>query len=253
MSNGKHGILRIIVLMVTFSLLITGPVTAGMTMKHGEGMGHGMVMHHQHIMLNHALGMVVEGSNMTMFGQMGIAKGIDDVSVDHGMMMMKNGRSLWNELMSGQTMTKMHGMGTSPTDDPMMAHTHKLAEAQVKVMDLLSKMSSSSMKGHGMAMHHQHIMLNHALKMAVEGSNMLMLGQMGMAKGIDDISVDHGKMMMKHAKTLFNETMSGEAMMEMHGGGVSPEADEHMAETHKLAEAILKVMNMLKMMPTVSE
>ena len=42
-------------------------------------------------------------------------------------------------------------------------------------------------------------------------------------------------------------------MMEMHGKGASPEKDKHMAYTHKLAEAQLKVINKLKMMPTVTE
>jgi hypothetical protein len=244
-------ILKFIALAVSMSFLFAIPANAVMEMKHGEGVGHGMAMHHQHIMLNHALGMTLEGSNMFMLGEMGMAKGIDKISVDHGKMMMKNGRDLWNELMSGDTMMKMHAGGKTPTDDPMMKDTHQLAEAQLKVMDLLSKMPSSSGMGHGMAMHHQHEMLNHALKMALEGSNMIMLGQMGMATGVDEISVEHGKMMMRNANSLFNEIMSGDTMMTMHGEGKSPEKDSAMAYTHKLAEAQMKVMNLLKMMPSV--
>lgn len=55
-----------------------------------------------------------------------------------------------------------------------------------------------SEKGHqghadtAMTMHHMHMMINHAVEMAAEGSSMLMLGQMDMAKGIDEISVKHG-------------------------------------------------------------
>jgi hypothetical protein len=114
----------------------SGSVFAG-GMKHE---GHGMTMHHQHLMLNHALGMVLEGSNMFMLGQMGMAKGVDETSVDHGKMMMKNGRSLYNDIMTGDAMTKMHGAGTSPKDDAGMSYTHEVAGAQLKVMDLLKKM-----------------------------------------------------------------------------------------------------------------
>ncbi len=236
--------------LIAVLFLLAGPVTAEMKMDHGSG--HGMAMHHQHQMLNHALGMALEGSNLVMLGQMGMAGGIDQVSIDHGKMMMKNGRKLWNEMMSGKAMMKMHKGGKSPMDDPMMKFTHELGSAQLKVIELLKEMGSTKHDaGHGMSMHHQHTMLNHALKMAVEGSNLVMLGQMGMAPGIDDVSVKHGKHMMKSATKLFNETMSGEAMMDMHGKGASPNKDKHMAYTHKLAEAQLKVMNMLNMMPSV--
>jgi intracellular sulfur oxidation DsrE/DsrF family protein len=242
---------KVVMLTLSLLLLFSGPISAGMAMKHGSG--HGMVMHHQHVMLNHALGMALEGSNLVMLGEMGMAQGIDKTSVDHGKMMMKNGRNLWNETMSGDVMMKMHGGGTTPADNPMMKYTHELAETQLKVMDLLSKMPSSSLAGHDMVMHHQHTMMNHALKMALEGSNLIMLGQMGMAKGVDEISIEHGKHMIKNATTLFNDVMSGETMMEMHGKGIKPEKDSGMAYTHELGEAQLKVINLLNTMPTVTE
>jgi hypothetical protein len=247
MKTGGGFFMKCAVLAVSISLLGAGPVAAGFA----GTQGHEMAMHHQHLMLNHAFGMTVEGSNLIMLGEMGMAGEIDKESVDHGKMMIKNGRDLWNELMSGETMMKMHSAGTTPSDDPVMKYTHQLAETQLKVIDLLSKMPSMSSEGHGMAMHHQHIMLNHALKMALEGSNIIMLGQMGMAKGVDAVSIEHGKDMMKKAESLFNKIMSGETMMEMHGKDMTPEKDSAMAYTHKLAEAQLKVINQLKKMPSL--
>ena len=252
MNSQRSFTLKFTVILVALLFLFSGPAAAGMTMKHGAG-GHGMSMHHQHTMLNHALGMALEGSNLVMLGQMGMAKGVDNVSVDHGKMMIKNGRSLYNEVMTGKTMTGMHSGGTSPTDNPMMEYTHKLASAQLKVFDMLKEMSSTTHGEHGMSMHHQHTMLNHALKMALVGSNLIMLGQMGMAGGIDEVSVEHGKTMIKHARSLYNETMTGKTMMNMHGEGKSPDKDTAMTYTHKLASAELKVMDLLKMMPTITE
>jgi hypothetical protein len=223
--------------------LSTNPVQA-MDMEPG----HDMSSHHQHTMLNHALGMTLEGYNLVMLGDMGMAKGVDKVSVDHGNMMIKNGKAVWNEIMSGKAMAGMHHAGKDPMKDPAMAYTHKLAEKQLKVIDLLGKMPKMDM-GHGMAMHHQHIMLNHALKMALEGSNILMLGEMGMAKGVDDISVNHGRMMLKNARVLFNDIMSGKNMTDMHMGGKTPESDAMMMYTHKLAEAQLQVLTLLDEMP----
>ena len=206
--------------------------------------GHDMSSHHQHMMLNHALGMTLEGYNMGMIGNMDMAMGVDQSAVDHGNMMIKNGKALFTETMSGKTMMGMHHAGKDPMKDPAMAYTHKLAEKQLKVIDLLGKMPKVE-AGQGMAIHHQHIMLNHALKMALEGSNSIMLGDMGMAKGVDDISIEHGKMMLKNARALFNEVMSGKNMINLHMSGTSPESNETMAYTHELAEAQLQVITLL--------
>jgi hypothetical protein len=211
--------------------------------------GNDMFSHHQHIMLNHALGMTLEGYNLVMLGEMDMAKGSDDISVDHGVMMVKNGKAMWAEIMSGKAMTGMHHEGKDPMKDPAMAFTHKLAEKQLIVMDLLGKMpnvgSDHGAGAHGMSIHHQHIMLNHALKMGLEGSNILMLGEMGMAEGVDEISEKHGKMMLKNGRALFNDIMSGDTMMGIHKSGTTPESNELMQYTHKLAEAQLQVLTLL--------
>jgi len=225
-------------------------IAANSTMATDMEAGHDMSSHHQHMMLNHALSMTVEGYNLVMMGNMDMAKGVDESAVEHGNMMIKNGTSMFTETMSGKTMEAMHHEGKDPMTDPAMAYTHKLAEKQLVVMDLLAKMPKME-TGSGMAIHHQHIMLNHALKMALEGANSVMLGDMGMAKGIDDISVKHGKMMLKNARALFDEIMSGETMMKMHQEGTAPESNETMNYTHKLAEAQLQVLTLLDEMPGV--
>jgi hypothetical protein len=95
---------------------------------------------HGKMMLNHALGMTLEGYNMVMLGNMDMAMGIDESAVDHGNMMIKNGKALWTETMSGKKMLGMHHEGKDPTKDPAMAFTHKLGEKQLIVIDLLGKM-----------------------------------------------------------------------------------------------------------------
>jgi hypothetical protein len=212
--------------------------------------GHDMSSHHQHMMLNHAFGMTLEGYNLVMLAEMDMAKGVDDTSVNHGVMMIKNGKDMWAEIMSGKDMMDMHNGGKDPMKDPAMAYTHKLGEKQLIVIDLLGKMPKME-TGQGMGTHHQHIMLNHALKMALEGANSVMLGDMGMAKGVDEISVEHGRMMLKNARALFNDIMSGKNMMNMHMGGMTPESDAMMKYTHQLAEAQLQVLTLLDDMPAI--
>jgi hypothetical protein len=212
--------------------------------------GHEMTSHHQHMMLNHALGMVVEGSNLVMLSEMSMSTEVDAMSAEHGNMMIKNGTTMYNEIMTGKEMLGMHHEGKDPMKDPTMAYTHKLAERELIVMDLLGKMPKME-KGADMTMHHQHITLNHALKMALEGANILMLGEMGMAGGIDEIDKEHGRMMIKNAKALYNDVMSGSQMTKMHTEGTSPESNEAMQYTHKLAEAQLLVITTLEEMPGI--
>jgi len=252
-----HQTMKVLKRMLVVSLMFLMPIflsaNSGLAMDMESG--HDMSSHHQHMMLNHALGMTLEGYNMVMLGDMGMAKGVDKLSVEHGNMMVRNGKALWTEIMSGKDMVGMHHGGKDPMKDPAMAYTHKLAEKQLKVIDLLGKMPKMEMAGmgHGMAAHHQHIMLNHALKMGLEGANSVMLGEMGMAKGVDDISVDHGRMMLKNARALFNDIMSGKNMMNMHMGGTTPESDAMMKYTHQLAEAQLQVLTLLDDMPAVNK
>jgi hypothetical protein len=116
------------------------------------------------------------------------------------------------------------------------------------VTDLLENMSMGGpMTGDMMAMHHMHIMINHALEMAAQGSNMVMLGQMGMSKDVDKYTIEHGKMMLADARAMLTEVMTGKAMTGMHEKGVTG-GNAMMAETHKIGDAAKKVLDLLDKM-----
>jgi len=242
MATKAHMFIQSLVVVISLTFLLSGAVSADM--DHNKGGRHDMGMHHMHTMLNHSLGMALEGSKLIMLGQMGMSPGMDKESIEHGKMMIKNARQTWTEAIEGKTMKEMHSGGAGMTN-PMMAYTHQLAEAQLKVMDVLEKMSPSAHEVNGMGMHHMHIMLNHALKMALEGSDLVMIGQMGMAPGMDKDSIEHGKMMMKNARQTWTETIEGKAMKNMHSGGAGM-TNPRMAYTHELAEAQLKVIDLLE-------
>jgi hypothetical protein len=130
-----------------------------------------------------------------------------------------------------------------------MRSTHELGEAMLKAVDILSKMDMGDSKSQSMMdMHHMHILLVHALQMAAEGGNMVMLGRMGMAGDVDDYSVKHGAAMLESARAAVAEVMDGEAMKKMHGAGTSMD-DPMMKTTHRLAEVTLKIISLLSDMP----
>jgi len=89
-------------------------------------------------------------------------------------------------------------------------------------------------------------MINHALEMATQGANMVMLGQMKMSN-VDKYSIEHGKMMLANARSLLKEVMEGKAMMDMHAKGVTG-GNAMMADTHKIGAAAGKVIDLLDKM-----
>ena len=93
-----------------------------------------------------------------------------------------------------------------------------------------------------------HLMINHALQMAADGANLIMLGQMGMAGEVDKLSIEHGEAMMEDAKSMVTDTMGSKEMMEMHAKGMTPEKSPMMGMSHHYAEAAMKVIDLLSKM-----
>jgi hypothetical protein len=104
------------------------------------GTPEGMKMHHMHIALNHALEMALEGADLMMMGQMKMAQGTDRHFVEHGRQMIADARRLWRDVLGSSAMSAMHAAGTTPAGSPAMGATHKLADDEKKVLDLLANM-----------------------------------------------------------------------------------------------------------------
>ena len=100
---------------------------------------HSMTMHHMHMMLNHAIETAAKGSNLVMIGQMGMAEGIDEVSIAEGKAMIANARGLVEKMLKGKSMENMHMSAVTGTND-MMLHTHEMGDAALKYIELLENM-----------------------------------------------------------------------------------------------------------------
>ena len=209
-----------------------------------------MHLHHMHTMMNHGLTMVLQGSNLVMLSEMKMAPGVDEITLSHGKKMMAEGKAMIQEMLSGEHMARMHKEGHGK--DPLMKYTHELGKAELAVASGLEEMKMADMnKPDVMKMHHMHIALNHALEMAAEGANLVMMGEMNMAKGMDKHTVDHGQKMIADGQQLWKDVMSGSAMSEMHAAGTTPEGSEMMGATHKIANDEKKVLDLLVKMPTI--
>jgi uncharacterized protein YjlB len=242
--RSKVTLVSFLALVVSLFLGFSSPVYAAET-KHKHGEGADMGMHHFHMLMSHGLTMIAEGSNMMMLAEMKMAPGVDKKTLQHGQHMIKEGKDLITRALNGPEMTAMMKQHAK---DPLMDYTHQLGESMLKLTDILQKMSMEDMSSPDMmAMHHMHIMINHAVQMAADGANLIMLGQMGMAGDID-----HGKTMLSDAKSMVKEMMESKEMKDMHAKGTTPEKSPMMGMSHKQAEAAMKVIDLLSKMPAAS-
>jgi len=245
MKSLTKGFTKILVLAVILSFAMFGLARAE-EMKH-KGHDASMHMHHFHMLMNHGMSMIAEGSNMAMLAQMKMAPGVDEKMLHHGHHMMKEGKELIMNALNGPEMTAMM---QKHANTPLMDYTHQLGESMLKVADILEKMSMDDMSAPGMMpMHHMHMMVNHALQMAADGANMIMLGGMGMAGAVDKMTVEHGKAMLNDAKPMVTDMMGGKEMLDMHAKGITME-NPMMAMSHQHGEAAMKVIDLLSKMPS---
>jgi len=228
--------------MVSMLILFALPVSAHVVEGPAAGASHvAMRMHHLHLRMNHGLAMAVQGANMVMTSQMGMSPHSDAESLRHGLAMIKQGREMIRQAMTGPEMQELHKQVAGKS--PLMELTHELDEAMLVVITELEGMHqapvSSSVE---MTLHHMHMLVNHALLMAAEGSRLIMLGQMGMSKRLDAVAVKHGRKMIADARNLWHEAMEGKAMKDLHRKKTDPSA--LMEATHRYADAAKRLIDL---------
>jgi len=130
------------VIIASLSLSISHPSFG--EMNHGARDTAEMEMHHLHILLNHGITMVTEGSNLVMLARMGMAGEVDRFSLEHGERMISHARNLYREAMDGEAMKRLRDLGVTPESSPMMKLTRDLAEAISKIIELLARMPAPS-------------------------------------------------------------------------------------------------------------
>src|SRR5690242_5324479 len=86
--------------------------------------------------------------------------------------------------------------------------------------------------GPAMSLHHIHTLLDGGLVTVLEGADMVMLADMKMAPGVDEVTARHGAEMAAQGKALIREVLSGSPMKELHRQGHWD--DPLMGYTHEL-------------------
>ncbi|HYE35924.1 hypothetical protein [Methylocaldum sp.] len=207
-----------------------------------------MPLHHIHIsMMNHGLEMVAQGANYQMIAAMNmdpkVKADIDDLTSSHSREMFTDGKDLIKRGMEGPAMQKLHEeVGKTGAT---MQYTHDLGQAMMNVANIQEGMKHEFPSDKAMTMHHIHLALNHALVMATDGSEQIMLGQMGMSPKVDPVSIEHGRKMISDARTIVTRAMQSQSYKDM----MADEQTKRMARTQELADSSLKVIDLLEKMP----
>ena len=250
----KKGLMpsMLIVLLILF-LLSTGIVLAGQNQKTNE---EAMALHHlQMAYLNHGLAMAVSGSNVAMLAELSRTPEVDPVLEKHGMSALQRGQELIQRGMTGPEMKKLHKRYRQKESPQTMTYVHSLGKAMLAYVELLGNMDAPRPlePEHIRALHHMHMGLNHALGSAVQGSNLILLGEMGMEPTEDIEDIKDGKLMIANARTLWTYLLEGPPMKQLMQIVLikeeRTEETEVMARTHSIGKAGEKILNLFASRP----
>jgi len=231
---------RVISLIIIISLsLITSPALAAP--KHRKAVI--VELNTLHIFLNQAYLMVLEGSGLVMLGEINTSTVFKDTVTLRGWELMEQGRQLIKNSLNGLPMKKLE---VKYKNDPLMKRVHDLGNMMLEGVEIIEKyLKVEKRDSHNSTIHQLHILLNHGLKMAADGSNMILLGRTGLAKGANDLSQKHGRTMMRDGRVFIVRLSDDESMRELHNIGVNPAADARMDLFHQSIIKSLRIIDSL--------
>jgi hypothetical protein len=94
-------------------------------------------------------------------------------------------------------------------------------------------------------MHSMFTLLNHGMKMATDGANMIMLGRTGETGGAKDTLQRHGRAMMRDGRVFIIRLSDNKTMLDLHNSGVTLDTDPSMASLHRTIELSLRIIDRL--------
>lgn len=213
-----------------------------------------MPLHHLHLsLMDHGLKMLAQGSSIEMVSGMHmdpkVKQDIDSITQEHGKEMFREGKDLIQRALDDLAQWKTQDRGGAAGDT--MSYSQSLGTAMLNVANILGSMKYDAPNTQAMTLHHIHLALNHALVMAANGANLVMLGQMGMAPKLDPASIDHGHKMLADAQAILGKVEASDSYKkiveaELQGKG---KPDERPGRTAELAAADKAVVDMLQKMP----
>ena len=199
-----------------------------------------------HRLMGRAMGMVTEGASLVLVANMKIAPPTDSITAGQGMKMIENGKDLVKMALAGEGMSAMEKKEMEGA--PMMMVAKSLGDSILEYIKIVENMGMSGTIESKIKLHQTHRMINHALDMAAEGANLVMLGNLELAEVLDKYSVEQGRMMLKDARATLAGVSDSEAMKDMKQTDKGAMDDTMMTKTNELIKTALKIIDALERM-----
>jgi hypothetical protein len=227
----------VVVGLVSLGLSNNAPARAA---ESGHGPGPAVDTRQLHKVIDHGLDMLM-GANMVMLGQMQMSPGLDQQVVKHGRSLMDSASQGLQQLTTGPG---QEGRRQGSDAAPMAEYVKSLAALLRQVADSLEEVKLEEKTPDATTMHYFNIIINQAMELALQGSQLIVSGKWDMSEhGEDGEAVARGRKMLEDSRMMIIEIMGSKSMAEMHsrGSGKMPA----MGLTHQLTGEALKLMDLL--------
>lgn len=199
------------------------------------------------ILVNQAYQMALEGAGLVMLDQMGKGGIFSGVIAKRGWTMIDLGPRIISEAMNGDEMSQLirDGRGKDPLLLTVKENAAELLRAVDEIKDYLQIKNDEPVRSQ---MHSLVTLLNHGMKMATDGANMIMLGRTGEQGGAKDTLQKHGRAMMRDSRVLIIRLSDNDTMKELHQAGYTINKSPAMASLHNSIERSLRIIDRLARM-----
>jgi hypothetical protein len=195
------------------------------------------------ILVNQAYQMALEGSSLVMLHQMGKGGVFGEVIEKRGWAMIDQGERTISQAISGEEIKRLtDGKGS----DPLLATIKENATQVLAAVEVIRTYLNSEMSEPELSrMHSLFTLLNHGMKMATDGANMIMLGRSGEPGGAKDTLQKHGRAMMRDGRVLIIRLSDNKTMLKLHSSGMTIENSPAMATLHHSIEISMRIIDRL--------
>jgi len=233
----------IAVVVGVLSGFIGQPLAADMKNQSSEAIGN---IQRVNELMGRAMGMVTDGASLVLVANMKLAPQTDPFTAEQGMKMIQNGKDLVQMALAGEGMSAMEKKEME--SQPMMQVAEGLSDSILRYIDLVQGLEMSGTIESKIRLHQVHLLINHALDMAAEGANLVMLGNLNLAEVLDKYSVERGRMMIKDARATLAGVPESKTMMDMKQAGMEAMDSGTMGRTDELVKTALKIIDALDKM-----
>lgn len=196
------------------------------------------------ILINQAYQMSLEGAGLIMLDQMGKGGIFGGMIAKRGWTMIDLGPRIISEAMNGEEMSQLISDGKG--EDPLLSAVKGNAAGLLKAVDEIKNYLQLKVDEPGRSQMHSLVtLLNHGIKMATDGANMIMLGRTGEPGGAKKTLQRHGRTMMRDSRILIIRLSDNDTMKELHRAGYTISKSPAMASLHNLIERSLRIIDRL--------